>query len=91
MFLHKLSKKNTKTTFRSEESAKQICQGLSTNYTASANGENIFEKIVEIFDRSSPPPKTPKTDKSLPTGDSEVNDSKTKPSSASTLEDTTAA
>lgn len=46
------------TTFRSEESAKQICQGLSTIYTASANGENIFEKIVEIFDRPSPPPAT---------------------------------
>ncbi len=46
------------TTFRSEESAKQICQGLSTIYTASAKGENIIEKLVEIFDRPSPPPDT---------------------------------
>ncbi len=46
------------TTFRSEESAKQICQGLSTIYTASAKGENIIDKLVEIFDRPSPPPDT---------------------------------
>lgn len=44
------------TTFRSEESAMQTCQGLSVIYTASAKGENIYEKMVEIFDRPSPPP-----------------------------------
>ena len=49
-------KMHTMTTFRSEESARQTCQGLSVIHTASAKGENIFDKLVEIFDRPSPPP-----------------------------------
>ena len=43
------------TTFRSEESARQICQGLSVIHSASAKGENIFNKLVEIFNRPTPP------------------------------------
>ena len=49
-------KMHTMTTFRSEESARQTCQGLSVIHSASAKGENIFDKLVEIFDRPSPPP-----------------------------------
>ena len=49
-------KMHAMTTFRSEESAKQTCQGLSVIHTASSKGENIFDKLVEIFDRPSPPP-----------------------------------
>lgn len=47
------------TTFLSEKSAKQICQGLSVIYSTSAKGENIFNKLVEIFNRPSPPPEVP--------------------------------
>lgn len=43
------------TTFRSEESAKQNCHGLSVIYTASAKGENVYDKMIEIFNRPSPP------------------------------------
>ena len=49
-------KMHTMTTFRSGESAKKTCQGLSVIHTASSKAENIFDKLVEIFDRPSPPP-----------------------------------
>ena len=63
-------KLHTMTTFRSEESAKQICQGLSVIHTASAKGENLFDKISEIFDRPTPPPELKVTNTSAPTVDS---------------------
>lgn len=47
------------TTFRSEESAKQICQGFSVIHSTSAKGGNIFNKLVEIFERPTPPPEVP--------------------------------
>ena len=58
------------TTFRSEESAKQTGQGLSVIHTASAKGENIFNKLVEIFDRPSPPPAPAVVDTPDPVPDS---------------------
>jgi hypothetical protein len=49
-------KQHTMTTFRSAKSAEQVCQGLSVIHTASAKGENLFNKLKEIFDRPTPPP-----------------------------------
>ena len=63
-------KMHAMTTFRSEESAKQTCQGLSVIHTASSKGENIFDKLVEIFDRPSPPPVPDVVDTSDPIPDS---------------------
>lgn len=63
-------KMHTMTTFRSEESAKQTCQRLSVIHTASSKGENIFDKLVEIFDRPSPPPDLATVDSPAPVPDS---------------------
>ncbi len=55
------------TTFRSKESAEQICRGFSVIHTASAKGENIIDTLVKIFDRPSPPPVVPDSDSTTAT------------------------
>ena len=54
------------TTFRSQKSAEQVCQGLSVIHTASAKGENIYDKLKEIFDRPSPAPVPQETETPAP-------------------------
>ncbi len=63
-------KMHTMTTFRSEGSARQTCQGLSVIHTASSKGENIFDKLEEIFVRPSPPPAPATVDSPAPVPDS---------------------
>ena len=64
-------KQHTMTTFRSQKSAEQVCQGLSVIHTASAKGENIYDKLKEIFDRPTPPPVPQKTEAPAPATDAE--------------------